>query len=83
MEPAVRKLWINTLKAQVVLRQFICESLAEEFEDPSSTSARKTRLAYRWDQTTKEAYLVQFLVALLERQEREENGDNSFVPVTQ
>ena len=83
MEPAVRKLWINTLKAQVVLRQFICESLAEEFEDPSSTSARKTRLAYRWDQTTKEANLVQFLVALLERQEREENGDNSFVPVTQ
>ena len=82
MEAAVRNLWINTLKAQLVLRQFICESLAEEFEDPSSTWARKTRLAYRWDKTTKEANLVQFLVALLERQEREENGEPGFVVVT-
>jgi hypothetical protein len=63
----------------VVLRHFICESLAEEFEHPSSTSARKTRLAYHWDKMTKEAHLVQFVMDLLERQEREENGEPSFV----
>jgi hypothetical protein len=66
MEPAFRKLWIATLKAQLALRQFICESLAEEFEDPSSTSAGRTRVAYLWDETTKDASLVQLLVDLLE-----------------
>lgn len=79
MEPVARKLWIDTLKAQVALRQYICASLAMEFEDPSSTSSRRTRLAYLWDETTRESNVVQLLVDLLERHEREENGGPSFL----
>jgi hypothetical protein len=82
LESAFRKLWIDTLKAQVALRKFICESLAEEFEDPSSTSARKARLAYLWDGAIKDTNLIQLLMDLLERQEREENGEPSFVVAT-
>jgi hypothetical protein len=71
-------LWIQTLKAQVALRKHICASLAQEFEDPGTASARKTRLAHLWDETTKEVNLLQLFSDLLEREEREKRGEASF-----
>ena len=71
MELANLKLWITNLKAQVALREYMCASLAKEFENPDTPSTRRTALAYRWDATLKEGHFLQLLIDLLEKQERE------------
>jgi hypothetical protein len=78
LESVFRGLWIHTLKAQLALRKHICASLAAQFENPNSKSARRTRLAYLWDETTKEVNLLQLFSDLLEREEREKRGNANF-----
>jgi hypothetical protein len=70
MELIISKPRIQTLKAQTVLRQFHCESLAVEFKIECLTISRKAGLAYRWDDMLKESQVLQLMLDLLERQER-------------
>ena len=70
MELIISKRRIETLKAQMVLRQFHCESLAVEFETERLTINRKARLAYPWDDMLKESQVLQLMLDLLERRER-------------
>jgi hypothetical protein len=70
MELIISKPRIQSLKAQTVLRQFHCESLAVEFEDEGLTTNQKAGLAYRWDDMLKESQVLQLMLDLLERQER-------------
>ena len=74
MELIISKLRIQTLKAQLVLRQFYCASLAMEFETEVLTTNQKAGLAYRWDDMLKESYVLQLMIDLLERQEKEGRG---------
>ena len=70
MELIISKPRIQSLKAQMVLRQFHCESLAVEFEAEGQTINRKAGLAYPWDDMLKESQVLQLMLDLLERQER-------------
>lgn len=70
MEDVIRKLRIQNLKAQVVLRQLLCASLAREFETASLTFDERAAIAHRWDEALKECYVLQLMVELMERQER-------------
>jgi hypothetical protein len=70
MEPIISKPRIQTLKAQMVLRQFHCESLSKEFETECLTTNQKTGIPYRWDDMLKETHVLQLMLDLLERLER-------------
>ena len=70
MELIISKRRIETLKAQMVLRQFHCESLEAEFETEGLTINQKARLAYPWDDMLKESQVLQLMLDLLERRER-------------
>jgi hypothetical protein len=75
MELIIIKLRIQTLKTQLVLRQFHCASLAMEFEtEVLMTNQEAERPAYRWDDMLKDSYILQLMIDLLERQEREDRG---------
>jgi hypothetical protein len=70
VEPIIRKFKIQTLKAQWVLRQYICVALAKEFETGTSTANVKWSLVDRWDDTLKESQVLQLMLDLLESRER-------------
>ena len=70
MESVIRRLNTQNLKAQVVLRQFLCAFLAREFETSRLTFAERDEIAHRWDEAQKESYISQLMVDLLERQEQ-------------
>jgi hypothetical protein len=79
LETIIRKLKIHHLKAQLSLRDLICESLAEEFEMVPVFEQRAV-LAPRCDATLKERHALQFMLALLERQQKQErSGVDSLV----
>lgn len=69
MELIISKLRIHTLKARWLLRQFHCESLEMEF-----ATNQKAAPAYRWDDMLKEGHVLQLMIDLLEKQEKEERG---------
>lgn len=66
MEPTIRKLTIQTLKAHWILRQYICVALAKEFEAGASTANVKWSLVDRWDDALMEGQLLQLMLDLLE-----------------
>jgi hypothetical protein len=70
MELIISKPRIQSLKAQMVLRQFHCESLAAEFETEGMTINQKAGLAYPWGDMLKESQVLQLMLDLLERRER-------------
>jgi hypothetical protein len=72
LESIIRKLWIHTLKAQLGVRQFMCKSLAQEFETPTITFEQRTAIAHRWDDTLQESHVLQLMIELLERQSRKQ-----------
>jgi hypothetical protein len=71
LESVIHKLRIHTLQAQLALRQHLCASLAKEFEAGNLTVEQKAALAHRWDDTLKESWVLQLMIDLLERQEKE------------
>ena len=79
MELIISKARIQALIAQMVLRQFHRESLAKEFETEYLTTIQKAGLAYRWDDILKESHVLQLMIDLLERQEKEERGRAEFL----
>jgi hypothetical protein len=68
VEPFISKSRIQTQKAQMILRQFHCESLAAEFKADGLN--QKAGLAFPWDDMQKESQLLQLILDLLERRER-------------
>jgi len=70
MDLIINKPRIQNLKAQMVLRQFHCESLAAEFVTEGLTTNQKSGLAYPWDDMLKESKVLQLMLDMLERRER-------------
>jgi hypothetical protein len=70
MELILRDLEIDSLKQHLSRCRDHCQSLARTFA-AAGTSLEQTNLAYRWDNTLKHGYMVQFLLELLERREKE------------
>jgi hypothetical protein len=60
----IRKFWIHTLKAQWVLRQYVCVALVKEFEAGKLTAEEKWPLVHRWDDTLKETYVKRSFVQI-------------------
>ena len=72
MEPVIRKLTMHTYKTQVALRERMIDRLAKEFEGETLTTEQKSDLAHQWDKALKEKHAFQFMLDLLERQEKAE-----------
>jgi hypothetical protein len=68
VESIIRKLRIHTLKAQLALRRFVCETLAERLENGDLTVAEKLALARRWDDVMKEVHDLRLLLESQEQQ---------------
>jgi hypothetical protein len=66
----IRRLRIQSLKAQVEASRLNCTSLANEFEN-AATDTEKTKIATRYDEALKQTHCRQLLLELLERQDRE------------
>lgn len=64
----------RTLKAQLAQHPQICAFLSLEFEAAGLKFGQRATLAYRWDDTLKEGYVLQLMIDLLEKQEKEERG---------
>lgn len=70
MELKLRDMGINSLKEHLNQSRDYCESLASRFQQ-APTSLEQTNLAFRWDAALKHNYMVEFLLELLKRRERE------------
>lgn len=70
MELVVRDLEIESLKQHLEMCREYCGSLAREFEGARS-SVDQANLAFTWDAALKHSYMVQLLLELMERRERE------------
>jgi hypothetical protein len=70
MQRVIWDLDVHNLRAHLDSCRTQCATLAQEFEK-SQSSLQRTRLARRWDAMLKHAFMVQFLVDLLERCHRE------------
>jgi hypothetical protein len=79
MELIISKRRIQTLKAQLVLHQFHCASLASEFDTEGLTTYQKAGLACRGDDMLKESHVLQLMLDLLEKQEKEDRDDEARV----
>jgi hypothetical protein len=71
LESSFRKLRIQFLRAELELRRLLCESLARKFEKRPLSYEQRTDLFRRWEDTLKESHLLQAMLDLLEREERE------------
>jgi hypothetical protein len=71
LESSFRKLRIQFLRAELELRRLSCESLARKFEKRPLTYQQRTDLFRRWEDTLKESHLLQAMLDMLEREEKE------------
>jgi hypothetical protein len=74
LETAINRLTINTLRAQLVLRRRVCESLVKELDAEDLTFEQRVTLAHRWEYTMAE---IRELGRSLWEQERQESADQS------
>ena len=70
MELILRDMRVQSLKDHLNESKDYCESLVGQFQQ-APTSLEQTKLAFRWDAALKHSYMVEFLIQLLERRERE------------
>jgi len=70
MELILRDMGMNSLKEHLNQSRDYCESLASRFQQ-APTSLEQTNLAFRWDAALKHSYMVEFLLELLKRRERD------------
>jgi hypothetical protein len=71
LEATFRKLRIQFLKAELEIRRLSCESLASKFEKRPLPCEQRTDLFRRWEDTLKESHLLQALLDMLEREDKE------------
>jgi hypothetical protein len=67
LESVVRKLSMQTCKAQVASRERMSELVAKEFEGETLTLEQKAKVARRWDKILKEKDVYQLLLDLMEK----------------
>ena len=72
MDPVIRRLKIESIKAQMVLCELSCESLAKEFEVESLSEAQRSEIADRLDGMIEERRVLLLALDVLERQQTEE-----------
>lgn len=70
MELILRDAGMQSLRDHIGKSRDYCESLARQFEQ-APTSLEQTNIAFRWDAALKHSYMVEFLLDLLKRRERE------------
>ncbi len=78
MELTSRKITIQSLQAQIVLRQLLCAPLAQQFETKGLTFAQRANLAHRWDDLQTESQVLKLVRDLLERRARAEKETIEF-----
>ena len=71
LESSFRELRIQFLRAELELRRLSCESLARKFDKRPLTYEQRTDLFRRWEETLKESHLLQAMLDMLEREEKE------------
>jgi hypothetical protein len=83
LESLIRKLRIQTYKAQVVMCQLTGASLARRSDSEYLSDGQRTEIIRRRDQSLNEGYELQLMVDLLERREREgrENASSAIPKV--
>jgi hypothetical protein len=69
VNPVAYQFQDNLLRNRLALRTFICASLERQFEKASYIE--KPAITLRREETLKECHLLQFVLDLLERQEKE------------
>lgn len=77
MESIIRKLWIQTLRAQSELRRLQCEFFAKKLS-AAVTDEQRTELAREWDKAIEAKHATRLMQDLLERQEREGKPPDKF-----
>jgi uncharacterized protein with PIN domain len=73
LESVFRSLKIHSLKAQVAQRHLCCASLHSQFKTESLTKEQRSEITRRWVESFRESHVLQQMVDLLEKQEREAN----------
>ncbi len=71
----IRKFRIRSLKAQIEQCQFICATIAAQFENANLKTKQKAELAHRWDETLKKSHALQLTLDALEKQEKQASAD--------
>jgi hypothetical protein len=71
MDPSYRKVRIEFLREEVEFRRLTCESLARKFERQPLTSQEKSELLHTWEDLLKESNVLQAMLDLLEREDRD------------
>jgi len=72
MESVLRRLEIQTIRAQLALRELVCKSVASEYANESLTVAQQRTIAFRYSTVIKE---IRELRTLLEELERDQPSD--------
>lgn len=75
MESIIRKLELQSLKAQLAVSHSVCSSLAHEFETTTLKGDEKAAIAQRWDKALKEDRGLQLALVLLESRDDESKID--------
>ena len=71
MQTYTRRSRIQSLKAELELRRKTCTALKREFEKHELSNDERMDLFRRWSDTLKESQLLQSLLDMLERLEKE------------
>lgn len=79
-ERSIHILQMSHLKARLAVCEHLCQSLAQEFDRVGLTMDEKTAIAARWNALMNDGYLLQLMMELLNRQDRESRGEPSFEP---
>lgn len=77
MESIIRKLRIQTLRAQSELRRLQGESFAKKLS-AAATDEQRTDLAREWDKAIQAKHATRLMMDLMERQEREDKPPDKF-----
>ncbi len=72
MDPAVRKLTIQTLRGRVALLKIACDSYSKEFNEGTLNQEQMSLISRQWDFALKEMHSLQFMLESLELGEREQ-----------
>jgi hypothetical protein len=73
LESIIRRLRIQSLRAQFEASRLYCASLTSQFET-AVFGTEKAGIARRYDRALKQTHRLQLSLELLERQEREEGN---------
>lgn len=74
MEPVIRRLRVENLKAQIAVRRYVCEFLESEFHTQTLTTEQRVAIVHRWDIASKERNDFQLMLDQIEREGNQELG---------